>query len=48
MLVPRERLEFDMTRIDITCLKGGAAHGVPERADAVSHLITLGYADKSV
>lgn len=37
-------LEFDMIGLDITFPKEGIAPGVQETADAVAHLIELGYA----
>lgn len=39
-------LEFDMIGLDITFPKEGIAPGVQETADAVAHLIELGYADQ--
>ena len=36
-------LEFDMIGLDITFPKEGIAPGVQETADAVAHLIELGY-----
>ena len=41
-------LEFDMIGLDITFPKEGIAPGVQETADAVAHLIELGYADQLV
>lgn len=41
-------LEFDMIGLDITFPKEGVAPGVQETADAVAHLIELGYADQIV
>lgn len=41
-------LEFDMIGLDITFPKEGIAPGVQETADAVAHLIELGYADQIV
>ncbi|AID26199.1 phosphotriesterase family protein [Salmonella bongori] len=41
-------LEFDMIGLDITFPKEGVAPGVQETADAVAHLIELGYANQLV
>lgn len=41
-------LEFDMIGLDITFPNEGVAPGVQETADAVAHLIELGYADQLV
>ncbi|HBN0736514.1 TPA: phosphotriesterase [Escherichia coli] len=41
-------LEFDMIGLDIPFPKEGIAPGVQETADAVAHLIELGYADQLV